>query len=81
MIASLGMYDFGAAVGANDRLWAAIRDRLRAAGHSLTLAPGTFLATDDLAELQTKLAHTLFHAHLTAVFAWAEHLGADPAAA
>jgi ABC-type phosphate/phosphonate transport system substrate-binding protein len=33
MIASLGMYDFGAAVGANDRLWAAIRDRLRAAGH------------------------------------------------
>ncbi len=32
MIASLGMYDFGPAAGANDRLWAGIRDRLRAAG-------------------------------------------------
>jgi siderophore synthetase component len=57
------------------------RDRLRAAGHSLTLAPGSFLATDDVAEVQTKLAHTLFHAHLTAVFAWAHDLGADPSAA
>jgi len=32
VIASLGMYDFGPAQGANDRLWAGIRDRLRAAG-------------------------------------------------
>jgi ABC-type phosphate/phosphonate transport system substrate-binding protein len=32
MIASLGMYDFGAATAANDRLWALIRDTLRAAG-------------------------------------------------
>jgi ABC-type phosphate/phosphonate transport system substrate-binding protein len=33
MIASLGMYDFGAATAANDRLWALIRDGLRSAGH------------------------------------------------
>ena len=32
MIASLGMYDFGAAQAANDRLWALIRDGLRARG-------------------------------------------------
>lgn len=32
MIASLGMYDFGAAVAANDRLWALVRDRLSKAG-------------------------------------------------
>ena len=32
MIASLGMYDFGALMGANDRFWALIRDHLRAAG-------------------------------------------------
>lgn len=32
MIASLGMYDFGPAQPANDRLWAGIRDRLRSAG-------------------------------------------------
>ena len=30
MIASLGMYDFGPAMAANDRLWAGIRDGLRA---------------------------------------------------
>jgi hypothetical protein len=29
MIASLGMYDFGPAIAANDRLWALIRDGLR----------------------------------------------------
>lgn len=34
MIASLGMYDFGPAMAANDRLWAGIRDRLRAAGYA-----------------------------------------------
>lgn len=32
MIASLGMYDFRAAQAANDRLWALIRDGLRARG-------------------------------------------------
>jgi ABC-type phosphate/phosphonate transport system substrate-binding protein len=32
MIASLGMYDFGAALAANDRLWALIRDGLRGRG-------------------------------------------------
>lgn len=32
MIASLGMYDFGPAQVAHDRLWAGIRDHLRAAG-------------------------------------------------
>ena len=32
MIASLGMYDFGAAVAANDRLWALVRDGLRTGG-------------------------------------------------
>jgi ABC-type phosphate/phosphonate transport system substrate-binding protein len=32
MIASLGMYDFGPAMAANDRLWALIRDGLRARG-------------------------------------------------
>jgi siderophore synthetase component len=53
------------------------RPRLRAAGHALELAAGSFIATDDLAEVQTKLAHTLFHAHLAAVFAWAADLGAD----
>jgi ABC-type phosphate/phosphonate transport system substrate-binding protein len=32
MIASLGMYDFGAAMAANDRLWALVRDALREQG-------------------------------------------------
>jgi ABC-type phosphate/phosphonate transport system substrate-binding protein len=32
MIASLGVYDFGVAMAANDRLWALIRDNLRADG-------------------------------------------------
>jgi ABC-type phosphate/phosphonate transport system substrate-binding protein len=34
MIASLGMYDFGPAMAANDRLWAAVRDHLRRQGHA-----------------------------------------------
>ena len=38
MIASLGMYDFGPAQAANDRLWALVRDGLRARGIT---APGT----------------------------------------
>jgi ABC-type phosphate/phosphonate transport system substrate-binding protein len=48
MIASLGMYDFGAAMAANDRLWTAVRDRLRAAGHpapqALTRGEGAYWA-------------------------------------
>jgi len=32
VIASLGMYDFGAAMAANDRLWALVRDALRDRG-------------------------------------------------
>ena len=35
MIASLGMYDVGLAQAANDRLWASIRDDLRAQGWSV----------------------------------------------
>jgi ABC-type phosphate/phosphonate transport system substrate-binding protein len=31
-IASFGMYDFGPAMAANDRLWAGVRDRLRTSG-------------------------------------------------
>lgn len=38
MIASLGMYDFGPLMAANDRLWALIRDGLRAKG---IMAPDT----------------------------------------
>jgi len=57
------------------------RGRLLAAGHRPAFAPGSFVVTDDLGELQTKLAHTLLHAHLGTVFAWAaEALGADEAA-
>lgn len=46
MIASLGMYDFGAAMAANDRLWALIRDGLRARGiaapEALTRGEGAY---------------------------------------
>lgn len=46
MIAALGMYDFGPAQGANDRLWALIRDGLRAAGlaapEALTRGEGAY---------------------------------------
>ena len=45
MIASLPMYDRPATAGANDRLWAAIRDRLRAAGLP---APETLTRGGDL---------------------------------
>ena len=57
------------------------RGRLAAAGHAPELAAGSFIVTDDLAEMQTKLAHTLLHAHLATVFAWAtDLLGVDEAA-
>ena len=57
------------------------RGRLTAAGHAPDLAAGSFTVTDDLAETQTKLAHTLLHAHLGTVFAWAaDLLRADEAA-
>ncbi|MDM7932081.1 PhnD/SsuA/transferrin family substrate-binding protein [Tabrizicola sp.] len=46
MIASLGMYDFGPATGANDRLWVAVRERLLARGvaapKDLTRGEGAF---------------------------------------
>lgn len=46
MIASLAMYDFGHLMAANDRLWAAVRDRLRARGiaapEGLTRGKGAF---------------------------------------
>jgi ABC-type phosphate/phosphonate transport system substrate-binding protein len=46
MIASLGMYDFGPMMAANDRLWALIRDRLRArqiaAPEALTRGEGAY---------------------------------------
>jgi ABC-type phosphate/phosphonate transport system substrate-binding protein len=46
MIASLGMYDFGGLQAANDRLWALIRDRLRARGRpapdALTRGEGAY---------------------------------------
>ena len=55
MIASLGMYDFGAAVAANDRLWALIRDRLRAAGidapKALTRGEGAYWPTWEAPDL------------------------------
>lgn len=48
MIASLGMYDRAETAGANDRLWAAIRDRLRASGvaapDALTRGDGAYWA-------------------------------------
>nr|WP_293184040.1 IucA/IucC family C-terminal-domain containing protein [Nannocystis sp.] len=57
------------------------RGRLLAAGHHPALAAGSFVLTEDLGELQTKLAHALLHAHLGTVFGWAaDHLGADEAA-
>ena len=46
MTASLGMYDFGPAQAANDRLWALARDALRAAGlaapEALTRGEGAY---------------------------------------
>lgn len=46
MIASLGMYDFGPAIAANDRLWALVRDGLRARGigapEALTRGDGAY---------------------------------------
>ncbi len=45
-VASLGMYDFGAAVSANDRLWVLLRDRLCAVGidapEALTRGPDAY---------------------------------------
>jgi len=44
LVASLGMYDFGAAMAANDRLWARVRDGLRARGLA---APETLTRGED----------------------------------
>ncbi len=46
--------------------------RLRASGRSIDLHPDSFIITDDLREVQGKLAHTLFHAHLGTLFGWVE---------
>ncbi|MEZ4382365.1 MAG: IucA/IucC family protein [Nannocystaceae bacterium] len=54
--------------------------RLAARGHALSFAPGSFIATDDVAELRDKLSHTLLHAHLGAVIRWAERDLGLPAA-
>ncbi|MEZ4453588.1 MAG: IucA/IucC family protein [Nannocystaceae bacterium] len=56
------------------------RPRLRAAGHTIDVAPGSFIVTDDLDEVRDKLAHTLFHAHLAALFRWSEEALGIPAA-
>lgn len=51
------------------------RPRLAAAGHRPELAPGSFTITDDLAEAQSKLMHTLVHAHLAALIGWLDDAG------
>lgn len=55
MIAALGMYDFGAAQAANDRLWALIRDGLRASGlaapDALTRGEGAYWPAWQAADL------------------------------
>lgn len=47
----------------------------------LEFAPGSFTATDDLAEGQSKLMHVLVHAHLAAVLGWLEDAGGPDTAA
>ncbi len=54
------------------------RPRLRRTGRDVELLPGSFTITDDLAEAQGKLMHTLLHAHLTALFGWIEDAGGPP---
>lgn len=55
MIASLAMYDFGAAMAANDRLWVLVRDRLRDAGidapEALTRGEGAYWRAWEAADL------------------------------
>jgi siderophore synthetase component len=53
--------------------------RLRAAGRSISLHPGSFVITDDPSEVQDKLAHTLLHAHLGTLFRWVEDVLGLPA--
>jgi ABC-type phosphate/phosphonate transport system substrate-binding protein len=76
MIASLGMYDFGPVQAANDRLWAGIRDGLRAAGHAapeaLTRGEGAYWAawqSPDLVLSQTcgYPYRARLHGHVTLV--------------
>lgn len=54
------------------------RPRLRRSGRDVELPPGAFTITDDLAEAQGKLMHTLVHAHLAALFGWIEDAGGPP---
>jgi hypothetical protein len=55
MIASLGMYDFGPALAANDRLWHLVRDGLRARGipapERLTRGEGAYWAAWEAPDL------------------------------
>lgn len=46
--------------------------RMHADGRTVDLHPDSFIVTDDLREVQDKLAHTLFHAHLGTLFGWVE---------
>lgn len=54
--------------------------RLRAAGHAFAPSPGSFIVTDDLDEVRSKLAHTLFHAHLGTLLQWVDDALGLPAA-
>ncbi|MGB1275826.1 MAG: IucA/IucC family C-terminal-domain containing protein, partial [Nannocystaceae bacterium] len=55
------------------------RPRLQRAGYDIDLAPGSFLISPDHAEFLAKLTHTLLHAHLGSVIAWAQATcDADP---
>lgn len=51
--------------------------RLRRHGPLPSFAPGSFILTDDLDEVRSKLEHTLFHAHLSSLFEAAAQLGHD----
>ncbi|MCA9649888.1 MAG: hypothetical protein H6712_00415 [Myxococcales bacterium] len=56
------------------------RPRLRAAGHAPSLHPDSFIETDDLEELRTKVSHTLLHAHLHTLLGWVEAILGLPSA-
>jgi siderophore synthetase component len=58
-----------------------IRVYLPRLARPLELAPGSFVAADDLADGQSKLMHVLLHAHLAAVLGWIEDAGGPDTAA
>jgi siderophore synthetase component len=58
------------------------RPRLRSSGEQVDLDPASFIETDELPALQSKLAHTLLHAHLGTLTGWLEdRAGLPPARA